>query len=78
MTMTTQASRTELDLLCQDLWRSTSSTVEAQIAMPQMTVDWFGPASEAWQRRAEELRARITALQHGAHRAATIAQRITA
>ena len=33
--------------------------LDAEVAMPVMTIDWFGPASDLWRMANDRLRARV-------------------
>ncbi|WP_293698660.1 hypothetical protein [uncultured Agrococcus sp.] len=72
----TPAAAAELDYLRTVLDRSHGRLVQAAQNMPVMAVDWFGPASEAWRARADELRRRIEFVQQRAGRAATLAREL--
>ena len=76
MMITAQQNDQELAVLRSDLMRAAGSAQEAATAMPVMTIDWFGPASETWRRTANMYRSRLLRLLDDAERARWLAERI--
>lgn len=76
MTITTQHNHQQLEDLRSDLRRAFGEAQQAWAALPRMTVDWFGPASEAWRQTEQAHRARLSNLLNRAEGALLLSERV--